>query len=64
VFEIDVLACPSCGGRLKVVAEITDRDLARKMLEHVGLGSEVPMPWLARGPPGCARVARLGIVQR
>jgi Putative transposase len=51
VFEIDVLACPSCGGRMKPIAEITDRRLARRMLEHVGLPSEASQPWPARGPP-------------
>lgn len=51
VFEIDVLVCPSCGGRMKPIAEITDRRIARRMLEHVGLASELPHPWPARGPP-------------
>lgn len=28
VFAIDVLLCPSCGGRMKAIAEITDRRVA------------------------------------
>jgi hypothetical protein len=51
VFEIDVLACPDCGGRMTAIAEINDRRVARKMLEHVGLPSECSQPWPARGPP-------------
>ncbi len=51
VFAIDVLRCPSCGGRMKAIAEITDKGVARKMLEHVGLPSDAPERWPARGPP-------------
>ena len=51
VFDIDVLACPSCGARMRPIAEITDRRLAKKMLEHVGLASELPACSPARGPP-------------
>jgi len=54
VFAIDVLLCPSCGGRMKVIAEISDKRVARKMLEHVGLSSDVPEQWPARGPPESA----------
>jgi len=25
VFELDVLACPSCNGRLRLIASISDR---------------------------------------
>jgi hypothetical protein len=52
VFAIDVLLCPRCGGRMKAIAEITDKRVARKMLEHVGLPSDPPEQWSARGPPG------------
>jgi hypothetical protein len=51
VFAIDVLECPSCGGRMKAIAEITDKRVASRMLEHVGLPSDVPEQWPARGPP-------------
>ena len=36
---------------MKPIAEITDKRLARKMLEHVGLHGDLPTPWPARGPP-------------
>jgi hypothetical protein len=51
VFEMDVVRCPSCGGRMKAIAEITDKRVARKMLAHVGLPSDAPEQWPARGPP-------------
>jgi hypothetical protein len=51
VFGIDVLLCPSCGGRMKPIAEITSRRVAHKMPEHVGVPSDAPAPWPARGPP-------------
>jgi hypothetical protein len=36
---------------MTAIAEINDRRVARKMLEHVGLPSECSQPWPARGPP-------------
>jgi hypothetical protein len=51
VFAIDVLLRDECGGRMKPIAEITERRVATKMLEHVGFPSDAPGPWPARGPP-------------
>lgn len=51
VFAIDVLLCPSEGGGMKTVAEITDRRVAQQRLEHVGYPSDAPEPRPARGPP-------------
>jgi uncharacterized protein YbaR (Trm112 family) len=52
-FEIDVLACPECGGRLRFLSTIEDRALIRKILGHLRLPVEVaaaapPLPpgWL------------------
>ena len=42
VFAIEVLAC-ACGGRRRVLAVIQDRQVARKILEHLGLPAE-PLP--------------------
>jgi len=47
----DVLLCPSYGGRMKAIAEITDKRVARTMLEHVGFPSDAPKQWPAREPP-------------
>ena len=35
VFDIDITRCPLCGGQLRVIADITDPDLIRKILDHV-----------------------------
>ena len=40
VFDIDISVCPQCGGRLRVIAEITDPSIIDKILNHV-----------ARAPP-------------
>jgi hypothetical protein len=42
-FEIDVKACPRCGGRLEVRAVVTDHDIARRILDAI--------PTAARAPP-------------
>ena len=51
VFTIDVLACPECGGRLRVIAFIAQAAVARRILEHLGLGSQGPPVARARAPP-------------
>jgi len=35
-FAIDVLACPGCGGRLRLIATLRDPAVIRKILEHLG----------------------------
>lgn len=50
VFAIDVLECPHCGARRKLIALITGGVVVRKILDHLGLASE---------PPGLVR-ARVG----
>jgi hypothetical protein len=40
-FGIDALRCGHCGGRLRLLAAITDKATARKILEHLGLGAEL-----------------------
>jgi hypothetical protein len=49
-FQIDVLACPKCNGRLRVLGQITEPALIRLVLENVGLPMEVPQPARARDP--------------
>jgi uncharacterized protein YbaR (Trm112 family) len=36
-FAIDVLACPHCGGRLRLIATLHDPAVIRKILAHVGI---------------------------
>jgi hypothetical protein len=50
-FGHDVLVCPSCHGRMKLLAMVTDeRELAR-YLAHVGEPAQVPPRAPSRGPP-------------
>ncbi len=50
-FEVDVLACPRCGGRLRLIALIEASDTARRILTHLALPADVPRPSPARAPP-------------
>jgi hypothetical protein len=51
VFEIDVLTCPWCGGKRKLIALITDGKVVRAILDHLGLPSAAPVLAPARSPP-------------
>ena len=50
-FGLDVLACPRCGGRLRLVALIEQRAVIDRILRHLGLPTEPPAPRPARPPP-------------
>jgi hypothetical protein len=52
VFELDVLACPRCGGRLRLIAVLEASDTTARILRHLHLPTEVPLPAPARPPPG------------
>jgi hypothetical protein len=54
VFDLDVLACPRCGGRLRVIATVQDPAVVRTLLAHVGraLSPEAPGP----APPAPAAI--------
>jgi len=54
VFGIDVLTCEHCGGRRRLIALITDRLVAGRILRHLGLLSEAPPLAAARPPPQMA----------
>jgi hypothetical protein len=43
-FELDILACPDCGGRLRLLATIEDAEVIRKILTHLNLPVEPPKP--------------------
>jgi len=51
VFAVDVLACPDCGGRLKLVAFIAEPTVACRILDHLGLDSQGPPVARAQPPP-------------
>ena len=35
VFAIDLSVCPKCGGRLRVIADVTDPQVIQRILQHV-----------------------------
>lgn len=42
VFEVDALACPKCGGRMRVLSAITDPTVALRILRCLTLPSRAP----------------------
>jgi hypothetical protein len=50
-FGLDVLACPRCGGRLRLMALIEDAAVITRILDHLGLPAEIPASRPARAPP-------------
>ncbi len=50
VFTLDVLECPSCGGRLELIAFIAEAGVAKRILDHLGLASQAPPLARARAP--------------
>jgi hypothetical protein len=50
-FGFDVLGCPRCGGRLRLIALIEQRVVIARILGHLGLPIEVPGARPARSPP-------------
>jgi hypothetical protein len=51
-FGIDVLACPQCGGRLRLLALIEHAPIVARILGRLGLPTDRPEPRPARAPPG------------
>jgi hypothetical protein len=49
-FEVDILSCPSCGGRLRVLGEVTERAMAGLVLDALGMPSDAPRAARARDP--------------
>ena len=50
-FAIDVLACPHCGGRLRLIATLHDPAVIRKLLAHLALSRSGPSPGPAPPAP-------------
>ncbi len=50
-FGFDVLACPRCGGRLRLIALIEEAAVIGRILRHLGVPTEIPVPCPARAPP-------------
>ena len=51
VFRIDILRCQPCGGRVRVLACITEPAVVRHILDHLGLPSEPVRAAPARASP-------------
>ena len=47
-FEFDILACSECGGRLRLLATITQREVIERILAHLGLPTDPVVPEPAR----------------
>lgn len=50
-FAIDVLACPKCNARMKLVATITKPSSVARFLTKLGEPTDVPARSPSRGPP-------------
>ena len=50
-FGFDVLACPRCTGRMVLVALIREPAVVARILRHLGLPDQVPLPSAGRAPP-------------
>jgi hypothetical protein len=50
-FAIDLQKCDLCGGRVRIIAAITERALIAKILSHLGLASGHGAPASPRAPP-------------
>jgi len=50
-FGFDVLECPRCGGRLRLLALIEQASTVERILRHLGLPTDRPEPRPGRAPP-------------
>ena len=55
VFAIDVLECPRCQGRMRVLAFITEPDAVERILQHLDLPASPPCS--SRDPPARRRAS-------
>jgi hypothetical protein len=50
-FDVDVLECPTCRGRMKLIAMVTERESVARYLAGIGELTDVPERAPSRGPP-------------
>ncbi len=50
-FAVDVLSCPSCQGRMRLLAMVKDPASIARYLAALDEATEVPLRTAARGPP-------------
>ena len=51
VWKLDVLECPRCKGRMRVIAALSEPSVVTRVLSHIGLPTTLPRPAPARAPP-------------
>ena len=51
VWAVDALLCPGCGGRMKMIAALTERAGIVRVLEHLRVSTEVPRMRRSRDGP-------------
>jgi len=49
-YGLEVLACPRCGGRLRLVALVDERPVVERILRHLGLPADLPVMGPGRPP--------------
>jgi hypothetical protein len=59
VFALDVLECPRCGGRMRILAEIHPPNTTRAILECLKLPSRAPPTAAAMPEPDPEALAHL-----
>jgi len=50
VYEVDPLVCPQCGGRMKVIAFLTDYAVVDRIIDHLKLTFVAERPPRLRSP--------------
>jgi hypothetical protein len=62
-FDLDVLRCPRCAGRMQLIATIEDPAIIQRILAHLGLPGtrEGPQPPCSRIEPGAEQLALPGL---
>ena len=50
VFDLELVHCPNCGGKMKIIAAILDQPVIEKILTHLCLQARAPPRAPARGP--------------
>ena len=54
IYEADTLCCPNCGGEMKIISFITDQQVIRQILKHLGLWTRTS----SRDPPNTKSSAK------
>jgi hypothetical protein len=44
VYEVDLLTCPKCFGKMKAISVIEDEEVIKKILKHLGLWDKKARP--------------------